>query len=113
MNIETYPFFQSSDGLFCTFKSWGSKGSIRKIVQFSPMAQNYFILAFGDYDPNLHQLDDRANSNNGDLRKVMGTILTCIDRFFEKRPEATLYFKAATSAGPIFISGSYNAMPFA
>jgi hypothetical protein len=66
---EPYPLIASDDRAFYLFESHGPKGTILKIIIFSPYRGSLWNLAFGDY-LNGRVLDDII-SNNQDLRKTL------------------------------------------
>jgi hypothetical protein len=78
---------ETADELRFSFKSSGAR-DIVKMIQYT-YAQDFegkriFNLGFGDYDFDLNQVDDRANSNNGDGYKVFHTVLSTVPVFFQK-----------------------------
>lgn len=76
------------------FISVGKK-RIEKVVEFIAIGGNIFNLAFGDLLPD-GSIDDQAVSNNGDIVKVLATVVDLLfdfqqgiynNRYFlEKRP---------------------------
>ena len=57
------------------FDSIGSKGVVKKIVQYSETnIENYYYLGFGDKNPNTNDIDDFVITNNGDSQKVLATV---------------------------------------
>jgi hypothetical protein len=67
------------------FTSKGSKGSIKKIIEFAYMQDHYWNLGFGDVKGN--DWDDDVISNNNDLRKVLQTVANAIHLFFDLYPD--------------------------
>ncbi len=77
------------------FISSGRK-RVEKIVEFTPLAvKNIYNLGFGDLLPN-GKVDDKANTNNGDIIKVLSTVIHIIKDFTQDKPEAKIVFKGST-----------------
>jgi hypothetical protein len=78
-----------------TFMSVGRK-RIEKVVEFSDFGlKNTFNLAFGDLLPD-GTIDDLANSNNGDIVKVLATVISILKDFTAKNPKAYIAFTGST-----------------
>jgi hypothetical protein len=78
-----------------TFTSSGRK-RIQKVVEFSDIGlKNTFNLAFGDLLPD-GTIDDRAVSNNGDIAKVLATVVSIIKDFTFSNPRASIVFRGST-----------------
>jgi len=79
-----------------TFTSVGRK-RIEKVVDFADLGmENVFSLAFGDLLPD-GSINDIANSNNGDLIKVLSTVISIMRDFTTKNPQAQITFTGSTS----------------
>ncbi len=77
------------------FLSIGRK-PIEKIVEFTPLAlKNIYNLGFGDLLPN-GEIDDKTNSNNSDIIKVLSTVINIIKDFTEENPELKIAFIGST-----------------
>ena len=77
------------------FTSMGKK-RIEKVVEFSGIGlKDTFNLGFGDVLPD-GTIDDLANSNNGDIVKVLVTIIGIIKDFTNKNPRAHIIFTGST-----------------
>lgn len=79
------------------FTSKGKKGAIVKIVEFTPTSvKNILNLGFGDLleDGNV---DDTANSNNGDIIKVLATVISIIKDFTAENPDIKVVFAGSTA----------------
>jgi hypothetical protein len=90
------PYLHSWDGL--TRYSFFSTGRrpVKKIVEFTPLAfKNLYNLGFGDLMAN-GKIDDIVNSNNGDIIKVLSTVIHIVKDFTETNPEAKIAFKGST-----------------
>jgi len=70
-----------------TFVSIGKK-RIEKVVDFIPLKpKNFLNLGFGDLLPN-GSIDYSVNSNNGDIIKVLATVVDILRDFTGEYPEA-------------------------
>ena len=77
MGIRPYQIVKKGEVTY-TFNSIGTKGTIKKLVQFSATSQNdIFNVGFGDIQSN-GEIDDKSESNNGDITKVLVTIISII-----------------------------------
>ncbi len=69
---------------------------VEKIVVFTALEnKNFYNLGFGDLMGN-GEIDDKANTNNGDMTKVLSTIIHIIRDFTENNREAKIAFKGST-----------------
>lgn len=77
---------KSAQGLKFFFISKGAK-DIVKIIQYSFVEElngrNVYNLGLGDYNLMEDTLVDNVNTNNGDVYKVLNTVLSTISIFFE------------------------------
>jgi len=99
VNLERYPtLVRESENLYI-FESVGVKGSILKVVQYTPVGyDNIYQLGFGDYDPLIDEVDDIATSNNGDSDKVLATVVYTIYLFTNKHPNAKVVAFGSTAS---------------
>ena len=78
-----------------TFISVGRR-RIEKVVDFTDLGMNnIFSLAFGDLRED-GTVDDRANSNNGDIVKVLATVISILKDFTQNHPEVCVAFVGST-----------------
>jgi len=99
MKLERYQFIGSKNLTVFEFISEGPKGKIQKIVQFSETNMNgAFNLAFGDKNIETGELDDRAVSNNGDINKILATVVASVLVFTERNYDALIFAKGSTKA---------------
>lgn len=99
MQLEKYATTSSSQHSGYKFVSVGERGSIIKVVQYSPTVNpNEYNLAFGDYDPVTGVLDDQVRSNNGDRDKILATVGTTAIDFLSWYPDAIIFAKGSTDA---------------
>ena len=78
------------------FESVGRKGKITKVVAFTEKEDNIYNLGFGDFNPLTGQVDDKAKSENGDMVKVLSTILHITAQFLTANPMVYVFFKGST-----------------
>lgn len=68
MKAEKYHLKAESKFTRFEFVSEGSKGIIRKLIEFQETTNpDVFNLAFGDFNPQTLEIDDLAVSDNGDM----------------------------------------------
>ena len=85
-----------------TFTSTNSHGTnrVRKIVAYIPLMRHgkqYFNLEFGDYKPKSKVTDYSSITDNGDMRKVLKTVASTLELFFDERPDDTVHFDGIDS----------------
>jgi uncharacterized protein DUF6934 len=72
------------------------RNTIEKIVDFVPLkGRNLINLGFGDLLPE-GSIDDKVISNNGDIRKVLSTIVHILKHFTALHPQALIFFTGST-----------------
>lgn len=99
MQIEKYHLKSDETLTYFEFISVGSKGAIRKIIEFQATSTpGLYNLAFGDKHPETDEIDDLAISNNGDTQKVLGTVVAALYAFFDRNREAIIYATGSTPA---------------
>jgi hypothetical protein len=99
MKLDRYEL--KADDQFTTFDflSEGPKGKIEKIIQFSLVNQNnLYNLAFGDRDYLTGEIDDKIVTDNGDIEKILATVVAAVYAFCDKVPEAWIYATGSTAA---------------
>ncbi|HMH20884.1 MAG TPA: hypothetical protein VK563_03870 [Puia sp.] len=93
MTQVSYPFRHRADRYI--FTSIGKK-KIIKAVDFTPTSiKNLYSLSFGDLLPD-GLIDDAANSNNGDIVKVLATVVQIAKDFTTQYPDIKLVFTGST-----------------
>ena len=98
---ESEKYHLKSEETFTVFEfiSEGPKGAIRKLIHFQRTSQKgIYNLAFGDKDPETGDINDLAISNNGDMEKVLATVVSAVYAFFDKYPDAMVYATDSTQA---------------
>lgn len=69
---------------------------VEKMVEFTPtIYENIYNLGFGDLMTN-GKIDDKANTNNGDIIKVLSTVVHIAKDFTAGNPEIKLVFTGST-----------------
>ena len=105
-----YPFtnkiWQPDNGFVATFESQGSQRTITKLVSINPyqieeMGKACYNLGFGDLvadtDTGRVTVDDKVESNNGDIVRVFNTVVSLLDEFFGYVPDATVHVGGSTN----------------
>ncbi|RAR48891.1 DUF6934 family protein [Flavobacterium lacus] len=99
MKAEKYHLKAESKFTRFEFISEGSKGTIRKLIEFQETTNpDVFNLAFGDFNPQTFEIDDLAVSDNGDTEKVLATIVNAVYTFFNQYPDIFVYATGSTRA---------------
>ena len=94
MGQQPYPYTRKLSFRY-TFVSKG-KARIEKLVVFAPTpVRDIFNLGFGDLLDD-GTIDDTANSNNGDLVKVLATVIQILKEFTREYPYAKVVFSGST-----------------
>ena len=90
------PYLYNSESMtIYTFTSVGRR-RIEKMVEFTNVGiENVYNLAFGDLLPD-GIIDDTSNSNNGDIVKVLVTVISILKDFTEKNPKSYVAFTGST-----------------
>jgi hypothetical protein len=72
------------------------KTTIEKVVDFVPLGMGNIVnIGFGDLLSD-GCIDDKVNSNNGDIIKVLATVVDILRHFTTKYPQAEIYFQGST-----------------
>lgn len=66
--------------------------------RFQELKGEVFNLAFGDWDENLHRINDLSISNNADRNKVLATVASTVTDFIKDHPDATIIAIGSTLA---------------
>lgn len=96
MNYPTYQSTYSPKEDRYVFESIGKKGKILKVVKFFEIQENLYNLGFGDFDSFTNQVDDKVVSDNGDLIKVIATVISLTVKFLEENPTSLIFFEGST-----------------
>lgn len=97
MNQPTYFLETSEDALTFEFESVSLNRTVTKIVIYSPLLSlpGFYNLGFGDLNED-GELSDEVVTNNGDMSKVLATVVSTLFVFLEANPTATVFFKGST-----------------
>jgi hypothetical protein len=96
MNEPAYPIKFSKKKKIYRFKSVGRNGIISKVVKFTEIQDNIFNLGFGDFNEKLQSTDDKKVSDNGDMVKVLATVVSITELFLNENPDVWIYIEGST-----------------
>jgi hypothetical protein len=95
MSHIAYPFEQVQPTRYRFFSV--GRNRIEKIVDFAPLQiKNVVNLGFGDKMPD-GSIDDTVASNNGDIKKVLSTVVMIVKHFTALHPQVIIYFSGTTA----------------
>ncbi len=93
MNVSVYELTISKDRLRYEFVSVGSKGQIRKLIEYTYLSGvGFWNLGFGDLDETTGQVSDSVVSDNGDGRKVLASVIQSLLSFLNTHPAEAIIF---------------------
>ena len=100
MSLLTYPVVRIGNELIFYFMSINPYGCnpVYKVIMYVPLSiygENYYNLGFGDYDKDTGLFDDKAISNNGDMRQILGTVVSTLGIFFGEHPDKTVHLNGS------------------
>jgi hypothetical protein len=118
MDTPKYELSANADLTVFEFTSSGKNGSIRKAIKYTQtLNENVYNLGFGDIifsDETTIEVDDTNLSHNGDLDKVIATVVYSIYVFTQHYPEAYVLFGSSHPAKVrlhrMIISRNYEAI---
>jgi hypothetical protein len=90
---NTYPYDHTQASRY-TFTSIGKKRIVKEVVFTYTGLRNIVNMGFGDVLPD-GSVDDKANSNNGDIIRVLATILQILIDFTSKFPDTEIFFSGS------------------
>ena len=97
MKYPKYQYRSETTMTHYEFTSEGSKGLIKKIVEFTETGtENVYNLGFADYDENTKTTSDISVTNNGDSLKVLATVASTVYAFTQKNPKAWILATGST-----------------
>lgn len=98
MKYEKYAdIIATSDFSKFAFTSTGPKGSIPKLIQFTPTHNDQIVhLVLGNVMPD-GSLDDLAVDNNKDRNKILATVVSAIDEFTKHYPKKWIFISGSTT----------------
>ncbi len=79
-----------------SFFSEGPKGRIEKLVRYDQMGKYLFNLSFGDRIEGTDDIDVKVVTNNQDGYKVIATVISTLEIFFEQFPLAKVFIMGST-----------------
>ncbi|GGA88284.1 DUF6934 family protein [Puia dinghuensis] len=91
-NIYSYDRTQGSK---YTFISIGKKRIVKQVIFTHTGIRNIVNMGFGDLMPD-GSIDDKANSNNGDIVRVLTTTIQILIDFTSRFPDAEIFFSGST-----------------
>jgi len=99
MKYKKYDYTADKELYFYEFTSIGRKGEIKKVVEYSKMnIEGYYNLAFGDFDIETNEINDKVVTNNGDSLKVLSTVASTLYAFTGKYPNAQIFATGSNEA---------------
>ncbi len=99
MKVDKYFLRAESNFTIFEFISEGTRGNIRKLIQFQETNEkNLYNIAFGDKDEDTGEINDLAVSNNGDIEKVLATVVSALYAFCDRYPDAFIYATGSTNS---------------
>lgn len=97
MQKEKYELSTDPDVTTFRFLSKGPKGEIPKLVIFQKTTiKNVHNLAFGDWNEETNDIDDKVISNNNDSEKILATVASTVLSFTHKYPKSMILVKGST-----------------
>jgi hypothetical protein len=100
MNLPIYPVTRINNKLIFYFESRNPFGEnpILKIATYALYYKHgatYYNLGFGDYDSENNEVSDTAVSDNGDMRKILATVVSTLKTFFQEKPYETVHIEGS------------------
>ena len=96
MKLSFYEFTFTDQNISRYFFDSKGKQIITKIVEFQPITEYIYNLAFGDFDKETETFSDDVRSNNNDISKVFATIFQISNHFFVQNPNKAIYLEGNT-----------------
>lgn len=94
MNYEKYEI-RHIDQLTFTFISIGKRGAVEKVIKYIRASKRIFNLGFGDRIEGTLDYDDEKNTNNGDITKVIATVISTFPMFSAAFPNHAVLFNGS------------------
>jgi hypothetical protein len=92
MNLEKYTLDADEELYTFEFNSFGPKGTIRKIVQYTKTNwRDIYNLGFGDKNESTGEISDFSVSNNSDSNRVLATVASSVSAFTMRYPHLWVY----------------------
>jgi len=97
MKYTRYEYKTEDELHYFEFTSTGPKGNIKKIVEYTKVSvDDFYNLAFGDFDEQADRLNDKIITNNGDSTKILATIVSTVYAFTGRYPNAWVFATGST-----------------
>lgn len=93
---NNYTLHSQNEGFTFYFVSNGIKGDVLKVVSYKLISDDLYNLGFGDFDFESGTVSDTSITDNGDLRKVISTVIQTIHHFFDQNPSKQIYIEGST-----------------
>ena len=94
MNQPSYEFTIQDDAQTFDFESIGKHTIKKKILYQNTSRKPFYNLALVDVLDD-DSFDDTIESRNGDMEKILATVVNTLPIFFEQFPEAIVLFKGS------------------
>ena len=92
MRYPRYDYLAEGELHYFEFTSIGPQGNVKKLVEFTKLnVDNIYNLAFGDYNEEKDEINDKIITNNGDSRKVLATVVSTVYAFTGKYPDSWIF----------------------
>jgi hypothetical protein len=96
MDSPFYEFEVNEDAFRFYFESVGPKGVIPKLIALqNTKFENYYNLVLADIKAD-GTLDIYSKSNNGDMEKILATVVQTMLVFLAYNPKSFIYFEGST-----------------
>lgn len=95
MNQPTYKIQVNEENTY-SFISVGRRGLILKVVRFDEIEPDIFNLGFGDFDFEKQTLSDSIVSDNGDMEKILATVVSILSDFLQNNPKFSVFIVGST-----------------
>jgi hypothetical protein len=93
---NAYPIQESDSHLRFTFFSRGPKGVIEKLVEYQEYSGSPGLFNLGFGDVRNEKFDDVVVTNNGDMEKVLSTVVSTLIEFFKVYPGSFVIITGST-----------------
>jgi len=98
MDHEPYELHVNEEGTRFQFQSIGKRGIFEKIISLTPLSANIYNLALLDYNLNTQEHSDILITDNGDMPKVLVTVMAVVKNYLNIHADKKIYFEGSTPA---------------
>ncbi len=95
MHLPYYTYEKEPDHWSFYFKSTGNRILTKKVEFQRLRSADFYNLALGDVDEE-GKMDIYSVSNNGDMYKVLSTVIQIITFFLDTNPDAVVFIQGST-----------------